>query len=367
MKIAFLITSLGGGGAERVVCNLAGYLVEKGHSVSITTIRGSDTKYDLDSRVEINDLQKDYYESKVSLYTRFKEIAKIIKFFISIKRDQNLVCFLELPVAYALIFKPIIKAKIIICERNNPECYTKGYQRIYKKFANRADLSTCQTAEIASWYKKYIKDERKICIIPNSINSEIIKAHQSNKSSKTIVTIARLVPQKNLKLLIDAFEIISVDFPDYRLEIYGEGPLKEDLQLLVKAKHIEDKVFFPGFTKDIIGVLQTASMFVLTSDHEGMPNALAEALAMGVPCIATDCGGGGARELISTGQNGILINRGDLSALVFAMKKILSDRDFANKISSESLLLRDILDPNLIHAKWENILGLVENNDLSKY
>lgn len=353
MKIDFFITSLGGGGAERVVCNLASYLVNEGHTVTITSIRGGTTSYRIDSRVVVRYLQKDYYESKVGVIGRLSEIWKVFRYLLNTQESHKLACFLELPVAYALIFRPIIKAKLMICERNDPEFYTSGYQKLYKKFANRADMCVCQTGVIADWYKKYISNSHKVHIIPNSINVDVLKSRKSDKSSNTIVTLARLTPQKNQKLLIEAFEVISKEFPEYRLSIYGEGPLREELQSLVREKNLADEVSFPSFTKDVIGVLSTASMFVLTSEHEGMPNALAEAMAMGVPSISTDCGGGGARELISNGKNGILIDRGDLNALISSMRKILGNPDYADKLSTEALRLRTILKPDFIHAQWK--------------
>lgn len=352
MKIDFLITSLGGGGAERVVCNLSNYLQLNGEDVSVTAIRGGATSYNLDSSVKLTYLQENYYDLPITVKIRLNEIRKVYNFLHSQESDHTIVCFLELPVAYALIFKPFIKAKMIICERNNPEFYSKSYQKLYKLLADRADMCVCQTNVIADWYRKIIDKETKIKVIPNSINSSILETPKGDRSKKEIVTMARLSPQKNQRMLIEAFAEIEKAYPDYTLYIYGEGPLRDELTTLVERMGLERKVTFPGFTKNVIGVLSTASMFVMTSDHEGMPNALAEAMAMGIPCISTDCGGGGARELIDNGKNGILIPCRDKDALVAAMKTLLQDESKANSISMESVKIRQRLDPDFIHSQW---------------
>lgn len=355
MNIKFLITSLGGGGAERVVCNLANYLVSKGDNVTISVIRGGVTKYNLDEQVRVDYFQKNYYDTPVSIVKRVKEIVRVFNFFCSSQKNQRVVCFLELPVAYALLFKPFVKAMLIICERNNPEFYTKGYQYLYKLLANKTDLCICQTKVIADWYGNIIKDHNKIKVIPNSINSTILGSIIGKRTNKEIVSMARLTPQKNQRLLIEAFAEISREYPDYRLIIYGEGPLRQELTNLVVSKGLSEKVALPGFTSDVIEVFNHASMFVMTSDHEGMPNALAEAIAMGVPSISTDCGGGGARELIDDGINGFLVPCRDLKSLVSAMKKIISNPNMATQFSHEAYAIRKRLNPDIIHSQWRHL------------
>lgn len=98
---------------------------------------------------------------------------------------------------------------------------------------------------------------------------------------------------KNHALLIKAFATISDRYPDYRLVIYGDGPLRQQLETLVEDLGMADKVSLPGYTTFVREKMEQASLFVLTSDWEGMPNALIEAMALGVPCISTDCKGGG--------------------------------------------------------------------------
>lgn len=353
MNIEFFITSLSGGGAERVVCNLASFLVQHNHKVRITALRGDDLTYEVDERVAINYLQKEYYRHHDKYY-RYSEIKVVREFFKQLSSDGVLACFLELPVAFSLLMRSVIKCKLIICERNNPLFYPKHYQWIFKTFAHRADACVCQTNVNACWYQRSLLMKSPVIIIPNPISSKILNAKYSDRSEKTIITLGRLAPQKNQRMMIEAFSKVANEYPDYKMIIYGEGPLRDELESLTKALGLENRVSFPGFVSDIIEIMRHASLFVMTSDHEGMPNALQEAMAMRLPCISTDCGGGGARELIQDGINGILLKRNDLEGLVKGLQSVLSDDSYASFLASMACKIRNEYTPDLIHERWEN-------------
>lgn len=353
MNVEFFITSLSGGGAERVVCNLASYLVQHNHKVRITALRGDDLTYEVEERVTINYLQKEYYRHHDKNY-RYTEIKVVRAFFKQLSSDGVLASFLELPVAFSLLMRSVIKCKLVICERNNPLFYPKHYQWIFKTLAHRADACICQTNVNASWYVSSVLMKSPVIVIPNPINSKILNASFSDRSEKTIITLGRLAPQKNQRMMIEAFAKVANEYPDYRMIIYGEGPLREELELLTKKLELENRISFPGFVSDVVEVMQHASLFVMTSDHEGMPNALQEAMAMRLPCISTDCGGGGARELIQDGINGVLIKRNDLEGLVKGLRGILSDDDYAVFLASMACKIRNEYTPDLIHKRWES-------------
>ncbi len=361
MIINFFITSLGGGGAERVVSNLANFLVGKGHRVSIIVLRGDEQVYHLENEVAVDYMQPDYYREKGLLY-RFKEIARVIRCFRNLSKDSILVSFLELPVAFSLLFRKLVKGKLVICERNNPQFYSKVYQRIFKHLAYKTDGIVCQTSEIATWYKPFVGENSQFAVIPNSINQELLCAPYSLRANQNIITIGRLTAQKNQKMLIEAFAEIVPKFSDWQLIIYGDGPLRSELEGLATNLGISQRVIFPGFTSNIIGALQDANVFVLTSNHEGMPNALAEAMAMGLVCISTDCGGGGAKELINNGVNGILIPKDNTNELVKNLEMILGETAPSTEMAKEAVKIRQKLEPQAIHTKWEEYFSSIYNS-----
>ena len=353
MNINFFITSLGGGGAERVVCNLANYLVGHRHTVKITVLRGDDKTYPLDEKVTVEYLQPEYYHSPKSTFYRLKEIRTTIGFLIHLPKETLLVSLLELPVAYSLIFRRCFSQRLVICERNNPEFYSKWYQRIFKNLACKAYGCVCQTSEIMDWYRERLSSKCRTAIIPNTINNDVLNASICERKEKVIMTMGRLEPQKNQAMLISAFADLANDYPDYKLAIYGKGPLEQDLNEQINSLNLQGRVEMRGFTKDVIEAYHHSDIFVLTSNHEGMPNVLAEAMAMGLPCISTDCGGGGAKELINDGINGIIVPKNDKSALVESIRKLIENRVYADNLSHEAVLIKKRLSPEVIHKQWE--------------
>ena len=157
-------------------------------------------------------------------------------------------------------------------------------------------------------------------IIPNPIEKISIG---KVKKEKVIINVGKLMDQKNQKLLIKAFSKIADKYPEYKLKIYGEGPKRKELESLVKELGLSEKVEMPGWTPDIFDKVAAAELFVLSSDYEGLSNALLEAMMLGVPCISTDCAG--SNEIIRNNINGILVPAGGLKELVSAMQRILND------------------------------------------
>nr|WP_239576133.1 glycosyltransferase [Enterococcus lemanii] len=179
------------------------------------------------------------------------------------------------------------------------------------------------------------------------------------KSVNKIVSIGRLVEQKNHALLIKAFAKVIDLFPNTELHIYGNGPLKLELENLARKLNVYEKVFINNAIPDVLSKVSDAKLFVLSSNYEGMPNVLIEMMAIGIPVIATDCPIGGPREIIEDGINGLLVPVNDTTELSKKIIQIIDDKEFAKELTKESIKVREKLNVKRICYQWESFIDRI--------
>ena len=160
-------------------------------------------------------------------------------------------------------------------------------------------------------------------------------------------------------MLIYAFNEIQKEFNEYSLFIYGEGENKNEIEKLVRTLCLEDKIILKGNVSNVHQDVTDASLYVLTSDYEGMPNALMESMSMGIPCISVDCSGGGPATLINDGENGILGPPNNREALADAMRRILTDTDLSKKLSSNAVEDSKKYSISNISIKWMDYINSI--------
>lgn len=192
-------------------------------------------------------------------------------------------------------------------------------------------------------------------MIHNPVYIDINRYKVPNKFDNRIVAVGRLSNQKNYQMLIEAFSIIKDDFPQCNLEIYGEGPLRDELDSLIKKYGLSDRVFLMGAFPDVLERIYGSRLFVMSSKYEGMPNALMEAMSMGIPVISTDCPCGGPSELIQDGVNGFLCENGDPVALSRKMSYVLRKDNLNTVIKNEKLICRTHSQDS-IFREWERYM-----------
>lgn len=351
MNLTIFIGGISGGGAERVAVNLANHMANSGHNVTFLTMSETVNAYGVDQKIKLVPLLKQTERTnkiKENLL-RFKRLKKYVKE----HSDDTYVVMLPITIALLLHFRRLIKGKIIASERNDPESASFLSKRLMKHYSKKADLWVFQTPRAAQWYKGRIKDQ---VVIPNAINPAFIKEQYQGEREKRIVGAGRLSSQKNFKLLIEAFSKIEKKHADYKLSLYGKGPLEDELKQQVKDLSLQDKVEFMGYVSDMPSAIQNASLFVLSSNYEGMPNALMEAMALGIPSISTDCPCGGPNFLIDDGENGSLVPVGDSDAMASAMDKLLDSSELREKYSNNSRQIVSRLNPQTIYGKWQEVI-----------
>ena len=357
MKITLLIGSLSGGGAERVTCNLANFLAGKGHEVTVLTLSDKQT-YFLDEKVRHIVL---YGESHTKLPHFCVNVLRMLNLnrYLRKERQDAYVTFLPKLTKVLLMQRKLVKCPIILTERNDPEVFYNGsvsFAKEFDRYYHLADGYVFQTEHARDYYASKGINVENAAVIANAINPEFVGVAYTGPREKHIVGAGRLAEQKNFPLLIQAFAKICHKHPAYQLVIYGEGGLRKELDALCQSLHISGSVQLPGRVNDLGERLKKSAMFVLSSDYEGMPNALMEAMALGLPCVSTDCGGGGAKFLIRHGENGLLVPQKDVDAMAQAMDKILSDEEFAKKLGGNARALQNTLAPGKIYGRWEQFI-----------
>ena len=311
MKILFTIRSLTGGGAERVVSVLSGLLADVGEDVHIITYKTSERDYSISEKVQIHEMPQ-RKDSTITKGMRIFDMRKIIK---EIQPDV-IIPFVGTVLYVSWLAITGMKIPFVLTIRNNP--WTMPEKRLLRNFRDYLAKKSCailvQNEEQSEYFSA---DLRKKCfVVPNPLSSKFIDNHKeiySRKISK-IIAVGRLHEQKNYPLLLKAMVDITKIKSEITLDIFGEGNQKKYLEGLVDEYGLANHVFLRGRSQSIEKQLQVADMFVMTSDYEGMPNALMEAMAFGVPCISSDCKTG-PRSLIKSFENGLLFQTNNVEDL----------------------------------------------------
>lgn len=359
-RLAIICGLLMRGGAERITVYLAKYMQNRGIRTIIITGGRTEIEYESPDNVEryvLTETEEGIRIDKkgaIRLHYQIKRLKQIL-----LLQSIDTILVMDVPICiYAIPGAIGTGAKIIVSERNDPAHFsgkkmTKWLSRVLMRKANGFVF---QTKDAQKFYGSFVS--KKSTVIPNPVSTQNMPEipYEGRRENK-IVSVARLDKQKNLELLIDAFLKILKEYPEYQLYIWGEGPERGNIENYIKKLDIKKSVFLPGMTDDIFGKIYRASVFVLSSDFEGMPNALIEAMALGLPCISTDCSCGGPRELIENGKNGMLIPVNDRKALTNSLRFIIKNESYAEKMGKEAFKIREKLNYKKICSKWYDFLS----------
>lgn len=349
--IIFVTVSMGGGGTERVISILANHYCQKNIPVTILMIADNRVAYELDKRVQVVNVSE---ATGGSLLGRVKRVNALRKHF-KCNPMARIIAMGTVTAMFVLLAKMGLKRDVVISERNDPNRLNhkpiSKSAKLLRNFLYRgAKAIVLQTEDVKDCFPEYLV--KKSVVIPNPLSDELPDAYVNANREKTIITAGRLTEQKNHKLLIDAFCKFHKEHPEYQLKIYGKGELEEELKGYVQKLGMKEQIAICGFCDDLYAQLQTSGIYVSSSNWEGISNSLIEALAFGIPTIATDCPVGGSRMFIRNMENGILIKTEDEAALMEAMNKIADDELFAEMLSENAIAIRMQLSAEKIADKW---------------
>lgn len=358
MKVLFVIGVMGNGGAERVIANLSNEFVARGWEIRILTIYGSKQDYELDARVRIRNI---ICKCPIRVLRPFERMATIRRY---IKQGEPdiVVSFLADVNIHVILSMLGVKKKLVVSERNDPKRDPKQkWMRWFRdRLYGKVDGIVFQTRDAQNYFDKFLRQGIKTAIIPNPIKNNL-PFYNKDTDSNEFITACRLNTQKNLPLMIDAFKRLIDQGLDVRLSIYGEGPERKNLEDYIKKLNLEKRVFLCGFTNKIHDKMKNAACFVISSDYEGISNSMLEALAIGIPVVATDCPVGGARMYITDDVSGRLVPCGDVASLADAMYTAVSERRRAIAWGEKAFNIRNELTISEISSLWQTYLeGILE-------
>lgn len=331
MRIAFLIHELGPGGAERVMVHLANGLVDRGHEVTIHTLstKSEDSFYRLDSRVKHHRLGFNVLPAREGLFWTLEHVIRLVlnlRSHLQTEGPEVLVAFIDVTNVFALLASIGLRLPVIVSERSDPR--SAPLRRVWKiarqlSYPLAAAL-VVQSAEVRNWFPPWIR--RKTFVISNPVPPPPtrITQHVVEGNSGRVIAVGRLGPEKGFDLLLETFARLAPSFPNWELEIWGEGPDRTSLEALRDCLGLEGRVRLSGTTVDIHARYAQADLFVLSSRLEGFPNALCEAMSHGLPVVATSCSGG-VRDILRHGVDGLLVPPEDSHALGAAFASLMGD------------------------------------------
>lgn len=348
MKITFLTASLGSGGAERVVSLLANRMAEMGHQVEINCLLYDDVYYKTSPDVKLT------IAVRICPGNLVKRLFWLRNY---VKTSGTNVCIAFTEGVYCATICALMGTRIpvIASERLDPH-YMSWKRKLLKKiFLPHAAWLVVQTEYIKKYFHGSIAN--RTSIILNPVNDKVCDIEPCNKEN-TIISVARLFPQKRQEILIKAFANIAERFPEWKLVIYGEGPERDSLESLVSSfkTQVSSRILLPGRCDTVIEEMNKAKIFAFSSDYEGLSNAMLEAVCVGLPIVSTRVSG--TDELIRDGLNGYVVNLGDTDALANALERLMTDETKIQSFSLESRKLAEKFRMDNIVEEW---LSLIRN------
>lgn len=327
-----------------MVSTLANVFAKEGDEVEIICLKFNEQYYPTDERVKVTFARQVHPGSFAS------ELLWLRRYVLRRKPDA---CIAFTEGVYCATICALLGTgvTVIASERLDPAAMSWQRNLLKKIFLPFADHLVVQTAYIKRYFTGRVG--RKTSVIVNPVDERVYEIEPAEKEDR-IISVARLYPQKNQRMMIDAFARLATKYPGWKLVIYGEGPLRSDLEAYIKERGMEERVLLPGRSHQVIDEMNRSRIFCMSSDYEGMSNSMIEALCVGLPIVSTRVSG--TDELISEGRNGYVVPRNDVSALANALDKLMGDAALRQRFAEESRKKAGDFHKEKISEEWKGLV-----------
>jgi glycosyltransferase involved in cell wall biosynthesis len=358
-RLTMVIHALGGGGAERVFCTLANHWAETGHEVTAITLASSDRDVfrlaPQIRRIGLGLMRESHspWQQLSNTLSRLWRLRRAVRQ----AGGSRVISFTDKMNVLTLLACWGGPHRVVIAERSDPRRQSLGlvWEWLRRRTYPRCHAWVVQTESVAR-YARGMAGDRSVVVIPNAVAPPAASLPPPEQRQTCIVGVGRLSPEKGFDLLIQAFARISPWYPDWTLQILGDGPQRDELAGLADALGIRDRVTLAGWIDQPEAVLRAAGGFVLPSRYEGFPNALLEAMACGLPCIATACDSGPA-EIIRDGVDGVLVPPQDVDALAEALRRLVSDDAQRARLGRRAVEVTARFSREAFFTRWDAMLA----------
>lgn len=356
-KILCLFPRFGIGGISKALGFVANCCAEEGYDVYCISMTKEVQTIIFDDR--INKIYCTYNVNNNCFANFFIKVWFLLKFRRLIRKisPSIIICFGTDLIRIANISSRFLGIPMIGSERGNPFIYSKKQSKKYIKFLNKCRSIVFQTEGAMNYYPSIIK--KKSVIIPNpAIQRFSNNINNERERNNHIVICSRLSPEKRINDIIKAYSISSFLKSNMILNIYGDGPDEKNIKKFISENSLFNNVFLKGNIRNVFEIEKDASLYVLYSEYEGMPNSLIEAMAIGIPSIASNCPPGGVAFVSDNGRRAMLVELGDIIGLSKKMEVMCKDDNLNEYYSKKGIEINEALNYKLIKSKW---IQLIEN------
>jgi glycosyltransferase involved in cell wall biosynthesis len=369
LRVACVIAGMQAGGAERVMAQLCNHFAARGHDVTLVTLTPG-------SEISFYEVSGAVHRKPLGRFTEgggFARIVRVVAWVAALRRTlaslqpDVVISFVDLTNVMVLLATLGLKLPVAVSERIDPAAHANRLSRIEKRLRRLtyplASRIVVQTARAAQFFDR--SPSEKIVTIPNPVPRSDLTAQPGRASVNgrfRIIGIGRLDPQKGFDILIDSFAILAARFPDWDVVIYGQGPDRPALLDRIARHGLDGRIRLMGISADVASESAQSHLIAFPSRYEGFPNALAEAMAAGLPAVAFE-NVSGVEDLIASGKSGILVHleptQPEKSAELFAeaLAQVMDSAELRSTMGAAAKVGVGSFQPDIVFEKWDRLIA----------